>query len=400
MATLRNFALFLGALQAAALAAPTKQVIPGKYVITLKGGISAHDVESHVGWVRDAHKRSLGSRSAKGVEKTFHIKDFNAYAGEFDEETLELIRSNPDAKDQIWTLFDAPAAHAENKRALVTQEDAIWGLASISHRTNGSSQYIYDDSAGAGTYAYVIDSGVRVSHNEFGGRASMGHVALPGVDDADNFGHGTHVAGTVAGATVGVARRANVIGIKVFEPDVLTSMTDVLGAFNWAVDDIVSNGRQDKAVIVMSLGGGVSSTFNNAVNSAFEAGVLSVVSAGNTNDDAGSYSPASAADAITVGATDSAWNRAWFSSYGSVLDIFAPGAAIRSAYYTSDDAYFTDSGTSMACPYVAGVALYLKALEGGDAAAITDRILELATPSAIKDTKGSPNLHLYNGNGA
>ncbi|RYP89144.1 hypothetical protein DL769_000192 [Monosporascus sp. CRB-8-3] len=385
MVSLRSFALLHGALQATVLAAPTKQVIPGKYVVTLKGGISA----------RDVHKSSLDSRSVKGVEKTFHIKDFNAYAGEFDEETLELIR-----KDQIWTLFDAPAAHAEDKRALVTQEDAIWGLASISHRTNGSSQYIYDDSAGAGTYAYVIDSGVRVSHDEFGGRASMGYVALPGVDDADNVGHGTHVAGTVAGASVGVAKRANVIGIKVFDSSVSTSMTDVLDAFNWAVDDIVSNDRQDKAVIVMSLGGGVSSTFNNAVNSAFKAGVLSIVSAGNTNEDAGSYSPASAVDAITVGATDSAWNRASFSNYGSVLDIFAPGAAIRSAYYTSDDAYLTDSGTSMACPHVAGVALYLKALEGGDAVAITDRILELATPDAIKDTKGSPNLHLYNGNGA
>ncbi|RYO92998.1 hypothetical protein DL766_005223 [Monosporascus sp. MC13-8B] len=400
MVSLRSFAVLLSALQAAVLAAPTKQVIPGRYVVTLKGGISARDVESHVGWVRDVHKRSLGSRGVKGVEKTFHIKDFNAYAGEFDEETLELIRSNPDAKDQIWTLFDAPAAHAEKKRALVTQDDAIWGLASISHRTNGSSQYIYDDSAGAGTYAYVIDSGVRISHDEFGGRASMGYVALPGVDDADNFGHGTHVAGTVAGATVGVAKRANVIGIKAFDAGVKTGMTNVLDAFNWAVDDIVSNGRQDKAVVVMSLGGVISNTFNNAVNSAFEAGVLSVVSAGNSNEDAGSWSPASAADAITVGATDAAWNRATFSNYGSVLDIFAPGAATRSAYYTSDDAYFTYSGTSMACPHVAGVALYLMTLEGGDAAAITGRILELATPDAIKDTKGSPNLHLYNGNGA
>ncbi|RYP08928.1 hypothetical protein DL764_001581 [Monosporascus ibericus] len=389
MASLRSFALFLGVLQAAVVAAPAKQVIPGKYVITLKGGISARDVESHLGWVRDAHKRSLGSRGVKGVEKTFHIKDFNAYVLEIEE-------------DQIWTLFDAPAAHTENKRALATQEDAIWGLAAISHRTPGRSQYIYDDSAGAGTYAYVIDSGVRVSHDEFGGRASMGFVALPGVDDADNFGHGTHVAGTVAGTTVGVAKRANVIGIKAFEPNaVSTKMTDVLHAFNWAVDNVVSNDRQDKAVIVMSLaGGGISSTFNDAVNSAFEAGILSVVAAGNTYKDAGLHSPASAAAAITVGATTSHWNRAWFSSYGPVVDVFAPGAAIRSASHPSDSAYSTESGTSMACPHVAGVALYLKALEGGDAAAITDRILELATPDAIGDTKGSPNLHLYNGNGA
>ncbi|RYP14718.1 hypothetical protein DL765_006188 [Monosporascus sp. GIB2] len=397
MVSLRSFALLLSALRAAARAAPTKQVIPGRYVVTLKGGISARDIESHVGWVRDAHKRSLGSRDVQGVEKTFHIKDFNAYAGEFDEETLELIRSNPDASS--WSPQPTPLRLASSWLTSPC-DGAIWGLASISHRTNGSSQYIYDDSAGAGTYAYVIDSGIRVSHREFGGRASMGYVALPGVDDADNAGHGTHVAGTVAGATVGVAKRANVIGIKAFEPGVRTGMTNVLDAFNWAVDDIISNDRQDKAVVVMSLGGGISNTFNNAVNSAFKAGVLSVVSAGNSNQDAGSWSPASAADAITVGATDSARNRATFSNYGSVLDIFAPGAAIRSAYHNSDDAYFTDSGTSMACPHVAGVALYLKALEGGDAAAITGRILELATPGAIKDTKGSPNLHLYNGNGA
>ncbi|RYP67877.1 hypothetical protein DL771_006985 [Monosporascus sp. 5C6A] len=285
------------------------------------GGISVRDVESYVGWVRYAHKRSLGSRGLKGVEKIFQSKAFKAYAGEFEEETLEPSRSNLEASSpspqptllcltSSW-LTSPCVRFSRSKKTRsgpfstrpppTRRTGAPWlprktrfGAWPRSRCTNGSSQYIYDESAGAGTYSYVIGSDVRISHDEFDGRASMGYIALPGVDIADNVRHGTHVAGTVAGATVGIAKRANPIGIKIFEPSVSTSMADVLDAFNWAVDDIVSNDRQSKAVIVMPL------------DDAFEAGVLSVVSAGNTNEEAGLHSPASAADAMTVGATDAA----------------------------------------------------------------------------------------------
>ncbi|KAK7745090.1 hypothetical protein SLS62_009954 [Diatrype stigma] len=437
MATLRNLAvLLLGALQlqpAAVLAAPsTKQVVPGKYIVRLKSGISTRDVESHIDWVRDVHRRSLGSRDIgiAGVKKTFHINEFNAYAGEFDEETLAQIRSNPDVlgieESHIFTLVDGPGVgaaatafgeqkremvrrdingkeHGNEKRALVTQDDTVWGLSAISHRAPGNgSQYIYDDSAGAGTWAYVIDSGIRTTHEQFsGGRAVLGYNVLAGTPDDDNLGHGTHVAGTIAGATVGIAKKASVVAVKAFDASVATMTEDILDAIDWAVNDIVSKGREDKAVINMSLVGGSSDALNDAVNSAFAAGILSVVAAGNTNDDAGTWSPASAPDALTVAAMNATWSRWWSSSYGSVVDLFAPGSGVISAAITSDTALVADSGTSMAAPHVAGVALYLQALAGGSRAAeVSARVKELAVPDVIEDPKGSPNFMLYNGSGA
>lgn len=418
MASLRNLAvLLLGALQlqpAPVLAAPfEKQVVPGKYIVQLKKGISAPDVDTHLSWVRDVHsRRSLNSRDIFGVQKTFRINDFNAYAGEFDEETLEQIRGNPDIlrieENQIFTLIDgpgvsspSPSASAEKqKRDLVTQDDAVWGLGAISHREPGSTQYVYDSSAGEGTWGYVIDSGVRTTHEQFEGRAVAAYNALEGAEDDDNMGHGTHVSATVAGATVGVARKASIVGIKVFDSNVATTTQDVLDAFSWAVDDIVSKGRQDKAVINMSLGGGRSDAFDDAVNSAFAAGIISTVAAGNFNEDASTWSPASAADALTVGAVASDWTRWYASNFGAVLDIFAPGADVTSAGIASDTALVSDSGTSMAAPHVAGVALYLQALEGGSAADIVKRILDLAGEGVVEDPSGSPNLMLYNGNAA
>ncbi|GAW11410.1 hypothetical protein ANO14919_007540 [Xylariales sp. No.14919] len=408
MHSIRSLALFFGALLPAALAAPANkkasepEYIPNKYIVTLKSGISTADFESHVSWARDVHARSLSRRDTAGVEKTYNIKDFNAYAVEMDSATLAEIKAHPQVaeveQDQVWHLFDEVSEIVD--RSLVTQTGATWGLGTISHKTSGSTSYIYDSSAGAGTYAYIVDTGLLTTHNQFGSRASYGYNAVGG-QNVDSNGHGTHVAGTLGGSTYGVAKSATLISVKVFSGS-SSATSIILDGYNWAVNDIISKGRQTKAVLSLSLGGAYSAAFNNAVNSAYSSGVLSVIAAGNDGANAANTSPASAANALTVAAIDSSWAFAYFSNYGSVVDVAAPGVSVLSSWIGSNTATNTISGTSMSTPHVAGLALYLIALEGlSTPAAVTARIKALATSGKISSVpSGTVNLVAYNGNGA
>jgi len=200
-------------------------------------------------------------------------------------------------KDKIWSLY-----------AITTQSSATWGLGSISHTSSGSTSYVYDSNAGTGTYAYIVDTGLLNTHSEFGSRAQLGYNAVGG-DFVDSHGHGTHVAGTIGGTTYGVAKKATLISVKVFQGS-QSSTSIILDGYTWAVNDIVSKGRKAKAAINMSLGGDFSSAFNNAVNSAYSSGVTTVVAAGNESQDAKNVSPASASGCIAVGAIDSSWTYA------------------------------------------------------------------------------------------
>ncbi|KAF4472203.1 alkaline ase [Fusarium albosuccineum] len=435
MASLRRLALFFGALLPAALAAPAdlppKVPIPGKYIVTLKSDAPDSKIEAHLNWVGDIHRRSLNKRDTAGVEDKYNIGNWNAYSGEFDKDTIEEIKASPEVAFvepdyEVYLDFDVePSEHSE--RALTTQTGAPWGLGTISHRSSGSTSYIYDTSAGSGSYAYVVDSGVQVSHNQFGSRGTLGFNAFSGAH-TDTLGHGTHVAGTIAGSTYGVAKQANVISVKVFQGNQGSTST-ILSGFNWAVNDITSKGRQGRSVVNLSLGmlchiwvfpalllngrtnnrsgGPASTTWTNAIQAAYTSGVLSVVAAGN-GDDSGnplpvsSESPANAPNALTVGAITSAWRPASFTNYGAGVDIHAPGVSILSSWIGSNTATNTISGTSMAAPHVAGLALYLQVLEGlSTPAAVTNRIKALGTSGRITGTlNGSPNLIAYNGNGA
>ncbi|KAI0457402.1 subtilase [Xylaria acuta] len=408
MHSFRSLALFFGALLPAALAAPASrkvsepEYILNKYIVTLKSGISTTDFESHVSWARDVHARSLSRRDTAGVEKTYNIKDFNAYAVEMDAQTLAEIKAHPQVaeveQDQVWHLFEE--THELSERALTTQSGATWGLGTISHRSSGSTSYIYDSSAGAGTFAYIVDTGLLTTHTQFGNRGSYGYNAVGGAN-VDSNGHGTHVAGTLGGSTYGVAKAATIISVKVFTGS-SSSTTIILDGYNWAVNDIISKGRQSRSVLSLSLGGGFSSAFNNAVNNAYSSGVLSVIAAGNDGANAANTSPASAANALTVAAIDSNWAFASFSNYGAVVDIAAPGVSVLSSWIGSNTATNTISGTSMSTPHVAGLALYLIALEGlSTPAAVTARIKALGTSGRISSLPGGTvNLIAYNGNGA
>jgi subtilisin family serine protease len=414
MINVRNVALFLGALLPAALAAPmTKKddIIPGKYIITLKPGVDAVSVESHLTWVKDVHKRSL-KRNTAGIENTYEIKDWKAYAGEFDDATIAEIKANGDVAlvepDTIsYLYYEVDEVHDDKlaKKALTTQSGATWGLGAISHKSAASTSYVYDTTAGEGTYAYVVDSGINVGHTQFGGRATLGSNPAGG-EHTDTLGHGTHVAGTIGGSTYGVAKKANLISVKVFT-GASGSTSTILSGFNWAVSDITSKNRASRSVINLSLGGSASTTWTNAIRAAFQQGVLSVVAAGNGDQNGNplpvsGQSPANAPDAITVAAADSSFKTASFTNYGAGVDVFAPGVGILSSYIGSTTATASLSGTSMACPHVAGLAIYLAALENlNTPTAITNRIKALGVSGRVTGSlSGSPNVFVYNGNGA
>jgi oryzin len=285
--------------------------------------------------------------------------------------------------------------------ALTTETGAPWGLGTVSHKTSGSTSYIYDSNAGTGTFAYIVDTGLNTAHTEFTGRGQLGYNAVGGAF-TDTAGHGTHVAGTIGGTKYGVSKKATLISVKVFQGE-SSSTSIIMDGYSWAVNDITTKGRQSKSAISMSLGGGFSSAFNNMVNSAFSSGVITVVAAGNDGVDAKNTSPASAANAITVGAIDSTWTEASYSNFGSVVDIFAPGSSVLSAWIGSSTATNTISGTSMATPHITGLVLYLQSVEGlSTPASIIARLKALATSGKIKGLKGTgtPNLIGYNGNGA
>jgi subtilisin family serine protease len=274
-----------------------------------------------------------------------------------------------------------------------TQTGATWGLDRIDqHELPLNSTYGYDTD-GTGVTVYIIDTGIRTTHSEFAGRASGGFSAITdGNGTNDCNGHGTHVSGTVAGTTYGVAKKASLVAVRVLGCNGSGSTSGVIAGIDW-----VTQNHGPNAVANMSLGGGLSSALNTAVANAVASGVTFAVAAGNDNRNACNYSPASAPSAITVGATSSNDARASFSNYGTCVDINAPGVSITSSWNTTDAATNTISGTSMATPHVAGAAaLYLSGHLGSTPAQVDAALKASATTNHIPSLpSGTPNLLLF-----
>ncbi|KAL6406033.1 hypothetical protein AUP68_10594 [Ilyonectria robusta] len=248
---------------------------------------------------------------------------------------------------------------------------------------------------------YIIDTGIRTTHVEFEGRAVWGANFIAGSRNTDEHGHGTHVAGTVAGKTYGVAKRATVVAVKVLDQNGSGTMSGVILGLSWAVNNAKARGIAKKAVVNMSLGGSFAASLNAAVKAATDAGLTVVVSAGNSNANSALYSPASAPSAITVGAVEGTNYRAWFSNFGSLVDIFAPGVSTLSAYHLSNTGSRYLAGTSMASPHVAGLAAYFIAKEIlSGSIAVTNRILGAAVSGVVGDPQGSWDRVAYNACGA
>ncbi|MBL8264538.1 MAG: S8 family serine peptidase [Xanthomonadaceae bacterium] len=293
-------------------------------------------------------------------------------------------------------LADPRVAYVEEDgvvTASATQSPATWGLDRIDQRDLPlNNSYTYDTTA-PGVHAYIIDTGVLLTHSEFSGRMGNGYDAVTSGGNAnDCHGHGTHVAGTVGGTTWGVAKGVTIHPVRVLGCNGSGTNAGVIAGMDW-----VANNHVKPAVANMSLGGGASQSTDDAVARMTNAGVTVVVAAGNNNASACNYSPARAPSAITTGSTTNTDARSSFSNYGTCLDIFAPGSSITSAWYTSTTATNTISGTSMASPHVAGVAaLYLATNPTATPSQVTTAIINNATPNKVTSPgTGSPNRLLY-----
>lgn len=353
--------------------ADAETAIAGRYIIVFKPGSAGNDVNN-------------AADRARGLGGTIHYS-YNAaltgFTASLPERALKGLVHNPNVEyievDQVVTI-DA------------TQSPATWGIDRIDQRALPlSNSYTYNFT-GAGVTAYIIDTGILFSHNEFGGRAKSGYDFVSNDSDAsDCNGHGTHVAGTVGGSTYGVAKGVNLVAVRVLDCSGSGTTSGVIAGIDW-----VTANHAAKAVANMSLGGGASTSLDTAVKNSIAAGVVYAIAAGNNNRDACKFSPARVPEAITVGATTSTDSRASYSNYGTCLDLFAPGSSITSAWYTSNTATNTISGTSMATPHVAGVAaLYLEG-HSGTAQQVRDAIVTASTPNVVINAgRGSPNRLLY-----
>ncbi|HRQ64400.1 MAG TPA: S8 family peptidase [Xanthomonadaceae bacterium] len=363
--------------------------IEGRYIVVLKEpagkSLAAADRETDefMGRYVNDVAVDLGARFGLGVEHVYShaLAGFSVSASEREIHAL---------------LKDPRVAYVEEDGMVfldATQSNATWGLDRIDQRNrplNGT--YIYDYTA-SNVRAYVIDSGIRASHNQFGGRVLSGASYInDGRGTNDCNGHGTHVAGTIGGSTHGVAKQVRLVPVRVFGCTGGSSNSTIVAGINW-----VAANRVLPAVANMSLGGGAATTTDNATNNLISRGVSVVVAAGNSGANACNYSPARVANAITVGSTTSTDARSSFSNFGSCVNIFAPGSSITSAWHTSNTATNTISGTSMASPHVAGVAaLWLGTSPSATPAAIRNHIYSRATTNVLSGIgSGSPNRLLY-----
>lgn len=355
------------------IGAGAPDAVQGSYIVTLDRAAGLRSAS-------DAG-RSLIADYGGTVRHTYRAA-LNGYSVRLSEQQARRLAADP-AVDQVIQDTRVTAA--------ATQTDPpSWGLDRIDQTALPLDRaYTYPDSAGSGATVYVIDTGVRISHSDLAGRAVNGYDAVDGDTVAqDGNGHGTHVATTAAGTRYGVAKKARVVAVRVLNNQGSGTTAQVVAGIDW-----VTRNHSGPSVANLSLGGGVSTALDTAVKNSIASGVTYAVAAGNSNSDAGNFSPARVPEAITVGATTNTDARSSYSNYGSRLDLFAPGTQITAGWHTSDTATNTISGTSMASPHVAGAAaVYLAGHRSATPAQVSAALVNGATSGKVTNPgTGSPN---------
>ncbi len=326
---------------------------------------------------------------------------FHGFSASLTDAQVSQLKADP----SVEAVVPNTAVHAFGPVVDATsqQAGATWGLDRLDQRSGSDGKYAYD-TTGAGVTAYVIDTGIRLDHEEFQGRATSGYDFVDNDNDASDcaanylddpadgkFSHGTHVAATIGGKTYGVAKQVSIVSMRVLDCNGEGSADAVIAALDWVVGH-----RTGPSVVNFSLGGGANPSLDAAVATTIKAGIPVVAAAGNEAEDACDTSPARVPAALTVGASDSSDHYADFSNYGTCLDLFAPGVDVLSAGTLTPTASLTLSGTSMATPHVTGeVARYLQADPKATPAQVSSTILGEATAPTKQIDPDSPNRLLF-----
>ncbi|KHN94547.1 subtilisin-like protease Pr1B [Metarhizium album ARSEF 1941] len=355
----------------------SRNSVPDGYIVKFKDGISS---------------KGLDEPLASFVNNSRHVYEaaFRGFAATLDAGSIHTLRRHPDVE-----FIEEDAVFAIS--GFVEQKEAPWNLARVSHRRRGGSTgYVYDDSAGEGTCSYIIDTGIEASHPQFGGRAQ--NIKTFVNQTVDGHGHGTHLAGIVGSVAYGVAKKTKLLGVKCLDDQGSGTTSDVVAAMDFVAKDAKTRGCSKGVMANMSLGGGYSAAVNSAAAALVASGVFVSAAAGGSNTDAKQTSPASEPTVCTVGASTAGDERASYSNYGAVVDIFAPGSNILSTWL--EGTTNTLSGSSVSAAHITGLGAYIAALEGSPGGeTLCRRLQQLATKHVLtRVPPGTPNLLAFDGN--